>query len=249
MTAAAPVLEVDGLTSGYVKNVPSVKGCCLSVGSGEIVGILGANNAGKTTLIRAITGSLPVWSGRVVLAGTDVTGLPTERITRLGVGVALEGRRIFGSLSVEENLLLPTSGLPRSARADVPRRLQEIYDVMPDLWTRRSVSGSALSGGQQQMLAIGRAMITDPRLIVLDEPSLGLSPRFTEVVVELLKSINERFNTSILIAEQLVWIASELSSRVYVMSSGDLGEPRARGEWSDEQLSSAYLGHDQERTA
>jgi branched-chain amino acid transport system ATP-binding protein len=206
------------------------------------VGVLGSNNAGKTTLIRAITGSLPAWEGSIIFNGVDISKYPVEKIIPLGVGVALEGRRIFASLSVEENLLLPMPSKASKGNSSRKKLLAEIYDVMPDLWRHRNASGSALSGGQQQMLAIGRALMVEPQLLVLDEPSLGLSPRFTEHVVELLRSINSRYQMAILIAEQLVWIASEVSSKVYVMSSGELGEERKRGEWSERDLSDAYLG-------
>jgi len=245
------LLAVDQVSSGYVKGVRTINRCSLTVDEGEIVGVLGANNAGKTTLIRTITGSLPVWEGTVELGGTDVSGETAERITRRGVGVALEGRRIFGSLTVEENLLLPApskghrSKRGGSRKTDRERRRQllaDIYEVMPDLWRHRTSSGQALSGGQQQMLAIGRALMVEPKLLILDEPSLGLSPRFTEHVVDLLRSINDRYQMAILMAEQLVWIASEVSSKVYVMDGGRLGDARPRGTWNEQDLSNAYLG-------
>jgi len=240
------LLAVDQVSSGYVKGVKTINRCSLTVDEGEIVGVLGANNAGKTTLIRTITGSLPVWEGTVELGGTDVSGETAERITRRGVGVALEGRRIFGSLTVEENLLLPApskrNGSKKENRERRRQLLADIYDVMPDLWRHRTSSGQALSGGQQQMLAIGRALMVEPQLLILDEPSLGLSPRFTEHVVDLLRSINDRYQMAILMAEQLVWIASEVSSKVYVMDGGRLGPARPRGTWNEHDLSNAYLG-------
>ena len=242
VAAGGPLLAVEDVSTGYIKGVKTIDRCSLSVEAGTIVGILGANNAGKTTLIRALTGSLPVWDGTVRFAGNDITNEPVERIARLGVGVALEGRRIFGSLTVEENLLLPVSSKGNAGKSGRKQLLTEIYEVMPDLWRLRHSAGTALSGGQQQMLAIGRALMVEPRLLVLDEPSLGLSPLFTEHVVSLLRSINDRYGMTILLAEQLVWIASEVSSRIYVMESGRLSDVRNRGEWNDHDLSEAYLG-------
>lgn len=241
-TGERDLLVVDRISTGYIKGVKTIDGCSLTVERGAIVGVLGSNNAGKTTLIRAVTGSLPLWEGNVRFVGQDITNQPTERIARLGVGVALEGRRIFGSLTVEENLLVPISANRSSGKARRKQLMAEIYEVMPDLWQHRVASGTALSGGQQQMLAIGRALMVEPELLILDEPSLGLSPRYSELVVDLLRSINSRFGTTILLAEQLVWIAGEVSSRIYVMESGRLSSGRDRGEWDEHELSEAYLG-------
>lgn len=160
----------------------------------------------------------------------------------MGVGVALEGRRIFTSLSVEENLLLPLAGKKRMSQAAREGWLDEIYEVMPDLYRHRRSSGGALSGGQQQMLAIGRALMNRPKLLILDEPSLGLSPRFVEQIVALLRSVLDRFEIGILLAEQILWLARELASRVQLMEAGRLSEPYDFASLDTAAIAHSYLG-------
>lgn len=236
------LLTVSDLSTGYIKGVPVVEQANLRLNSNEVLGILGANGAGKTSLLRAITGSLPAWKGSVRLGQDDITSMKPQQVVGRGVGVALEGRRIFTSLTVEENLCLPLSQEKRSAKPVTGERLKEIYDVMPDLYRHRRSSGGALSGGQQQMLAIGRALICRPRLLILDEPSLGLSPRFVEQIVGLLRSVLERFDIGILLAEQILWMAKELATTVQLMEAGVLGAPQELASLDTAAIANAYLG-------
>lgn len=237
-----PLLSVSDLTTGYIRGVPVVRGATLRLHRSEVLGILGVNGAGKTSLLRAISGSLPVWRGGVELDGRDIASGKPQRIVGMGVGVALEGRRIFTSLSVEENLLLPLAGKKRMSQAAREGWLDEIYEVMPDLYRHRRSSGGALSGGQQQMLAIGRALMNRPKLLILDEPSLGLSPRFVEQIVALLRSVLDRFEIGILLAEQILWLARELASRVQLMEAGRLSEPYDFASLDTAAIAHSYLG-------
>jgi branched-chain amino acid transport system ATP-binding protein len=241
-TSSVPLLDVKDLASGYIKGVRVFEGATLSLRSKEVLGILGVNGAGKTSLLRTITGSLPVWQGKILLDGQDITSMKPERVVAMGVGTALEGRRIFTSLSVEENLFLPMKRVRKSVDTQSRITLEDIYDVMPDLYRRRQNSGGALSGGQQQMLAIGRALMSSPKLLVLDEPSLGLSPLFVEQIVAMLRSILDRFDIGILMAEQILWMARELASSLQLMESGTLGEAKHLSKLDVADIANAYLG-------
>jgi branched-chain amino acid transport system ATP-binding protein len=173
-----PLLAVRAAAVSY-GGVRALRGVDLDVGAGEVVALLGANGAGKTTLARALSGAVPLDAGSISFAGRRLDGLPPDRIVALGIAHCMEGRRIFGTLSVEENLRLAADG---SGRAEVARRLARVYDAFPALAGSRSLSGTALSGGQQQLLAIGRALMSGPRLVIFDEVSLGLAPVAVERV-------------------------------------------------------------------
>jgi len=213
---SAPVLSVSGLTAGYGE-VVALRDVSLEVAAGEIVAVLGANGAGKSTLCGAVMGSVKIRDGGVRVAGTDVPPLPVHARAGLGVAYCPEGRRVFAGLSVRENLVL---GAPlRTRPAVLAERLAGVHDIFPVLAERADQPAGTLSGGQQQMLAVGRALMTEPLLLICDEISLGLSPVAVDILYEALIRINER-GVAILLVEQNVHRCLAVADRAYVLSRG-----------------------------
>ena len=233
------LLEVDSLSLRYGR-VHAVRGVSLSVGEGEIVAVLGANSAGKTSLLKGILGIAKVDSGSVRLGGKDLTGSsPRERIAA-GLALVPEGRRIVMSLSVEENLLM--GAYLRRDTAAVRAAIEGLYARFPNLGARRHLPASVLSGGEQQMLAIGRGILASPKLMLLDEPSLGLSPLLVQELFRLLGELN-RDGLALLLVEQNTRQALRISARAYVMELGVIVmEDRPQALLSDQRLIAAYLG-------
>jgi branched-chain amino acid transport system ATP-binding protein len=230
------MLEVSGLSAGYLgENV--VEGVDLEVGVGQAVTIIGSNGAGKTTLFRALCGMLPVSAGRVRFDGENITGRPTHRVARAGLAYVPAERHLFPGMSVRENLLL--GAYP--GRPD-PSALQLVLDLFPRLEERRRQPAGSLSGGEQQMLAVGRALMSRPRLLMLDEPTTGLAPKLARSAYEALRVLKEK-GVTLLVAEQQVPLALSLADRGYVLENG-----RIRLEGTSEDLARnpevrrAYLG-------
>jgi branched-chain amino acid transport system ATP-binding protein len=236
-----PLLEVRNLHAAYDDGVEVLHGIDLTVDSGEFVTLIGANGAGKTTTLRTIMGLLRPRAGSIRLDGQEIAGLPTAEIARLGISLAPEGRGIFSGLTVYENLrVAATRWVGRGNKIDAD--LEKIYQLFPILAERRSQYGWSLSGGQQQMLAIGRALIARPRVMLLDEPSLGLAPRLVEQVFETLKRINEQ-GVAIMLVEQNAFMALEVCNRGYVIERGDIAmENTSAALMDDERVKIAYLG-------
>jgi branched-chain amino acid transport system ATP-binding protein len=234
------LLEVEGLTAGYGP-VRVLHGVDLAVGAGQVVALLGPNGAGKTTTLRAVCGMVRA-AGRVTLGGRDLTGLATEKVVRLGVAHVPEGRGTFAGLTVAENLRLGGYGRKDSAalRAD----LDSWYAVFPRLAERRGQPAGSLSGGEQQMLAIARALLSRPALLLLDEPSLGLAPRVTRELFAVLARVKAEQGTSMLLVEQNATLALELADTAYVLEAGRtvLSGPAADVR-ADESVRRAYLGY------
>jgi branched-chain amino acid transport system ATP-binding protein len=232
------LLEVESLDVRYGRT-HAVKSLSLGVSADEIVTVLGSNGAGKTSLLRAVQGLTPTAGGRVVFAGEDLRRLSPPQRLRRGLALVPEGRQIAISLSVHENLLM--GAYCRNDR-DVGRDINGIYERFPNLGARRDMPASVLSGGEQQMLAIGRALIARPRLMMLDEPSLGLSPLLVERLFELIESLH-RDGLAILLVEQNTQMALEVAARGIVM---ELGRTVLEGPAADlrnnERLAAAYLG-------
>src|SRR5437868_14722616 len=217
MNPAAPhLLDVDDLSAHYGR-VQALKPTSLRVAEGELVTILGPNGAGKSTLLRAITRLTP-GNGRVMFRGEDITTLPTHRRASLGIIMVPEGRGLFGQMSVRENLILGAYQLG-NAQSAVKRRLDQVFGLFPRLAERVEQMSSSLSGGEQQMLAIGRALMAGPKLLMLDEPSLGLAPRVAVEIIETLGKLNQQ-GLGILLVEQKAPLALKLAKRVYVLSLG-----------------------------
>ena len=217
------VLAIDGLSVAYGRRGLALDDVSLCVPKGGIVALLGTNGAGKTTLIRTVTGLLaPAHNGRIAggtvrYEGVDVTGVASHRLVRLGVAQVPEGRLIFKQLTVEENLQVGTAAV---ARREVPGRLEQVYALFPRLGERRRQMAGWLSGGEQQMLALGRALIGRPRLLLVDELSLGLAPMIVDTIYERLMSVGETLGTAMLIVEQNAHLALEFAQTAYVLERG-----------------------------
>ncbi|MDD5206888.1 MAG: ABC transporter ATP-binding protein, partial [Desulfobacterales bacterium] len=211
--AATPVLEVEDIRVGY-SGLPVLQGVSLSVQKGETVSVVGSNGAGKSTLLRAIMGSQPVSGGRILFMGREIQRLRTEKIVHLGIVYVPEEKMLFRPLSVEENLLLGAYILKDQQR--IEENLQSVYTLFPTLSKRRQQPASTLSGGEQQMVAIGRGLMSNPRILMLDEPSLGLAPILVDEVLDTVRKLKEKGMT-ILLIEQNVREALDLADRGYVL--------------------------------
>jgi branched-chain amino acid transport system ATP-binding protein len=232
------MLEVRGLRVAY-GGIAAVKGIDLDVAAGELVCLIGANGAGKTTTLKAIAGALSCAGGRVRLGGRDTTGLPSHRLVRLGLALVPEGRGIFARLTVGENLRM---GAYCRDDAGIRDDLDRVCSLFPRLRDRRQQVAGTLSGGEQQMLAIGRALMSRPRLLLLDEPSMGLAPLAAQIVFDTIREIAAG-GVTVLLVEQNALAALGLARRAYVMESGTIvlsGEARAL--LSDPKVRAAYLG-------
>ena len=237
----APLLEVKDLHY-YYGNIHSVKGISLHVDEGEIVTLIGANGAGKTTTLQTISGltSPRGVRGEILYEGKPIQRMRGNKVVGLGLMQVLEGRHIFSKLTVEENLL--TGAYLRKDKTAVRKDLDEVYDLFPRLLERRAQFGGTLSGGEQQMLAIGRAMINKPRLMLLDEPSLGLAPLIIKEIFIAIKKINAE-GTTILFVEQNSKIALTTASRGYVLQTGEVVmHDTCENLLNDDNVKKAYLG-------
>ena len=212
----APLLKVESLEVRY-GDLIGVADVSLQVPQGGIVALLGSNGAGKTTTLNAIAGLVPVSGGRISLDGRDVTGQPAFAIVRKGLALSPEGWRLFVQQSVENNLLLGATPLPQKART--AEMLERVYALFPRLGERRRQRAGTMSGGERQMLAVGRALMSDPRLLLLDEPSLGLAPAIIETMYETFQRLHKA-GLTLLIAEQSVDLALEVASYAYVLQVG-----------------------------
>ena len=234
------VLELEGVRAGYGPT-SVLHGVSLSVPDGGVVSLLGANGAGKTTTLRAITGGVR-WTGEIRLGGRSLRGKPTEDIVRAGVAHVPEGRGILTELTVDENLRLG-SHLRRDG-AEVKKDYDRVFEYFPVLKERRRLSASTLSGGEQQMLALARAFLMKPRLMLLDEPSLGLAPMVVRAIFEIIKTINQTSKVAVLLVEQNARLALDLSSSAYVL---EVGRVAVNGESAElkgnESVRRSYLGY------
>jgi branched-chain amino acid transport system ATP-binding protein len=233
------LLEVDNINAFY-GNIHALRDVSLSVDDGEIVTLIGANGAGKTTTLNCISGLVRPRSGTVKLAGEDLAKVQPHHIVGRGVVQVPEGRRTFARLTVDENLRM--GGFTLTNEADVRDGVSRAYDMFPRLKERRSQTGGTLSGGEQQMLAIGRALMVSPKMLLLDEPSMGLAPTLVESIFETISSIHAQ-GTSILLVEQNALMALNVASRGYVLQSGQIIlADTAANLAANEQVRQAYLG-------
>ena len=236
---SAALLKVENLDL-YYGDAQALADVALEIAAGEIVTIVGANGAGKSSLIRAIHGIEKPARGSVLFDGVDIAGWPSHRVCEVGIGHVAEGRQIFPNLSVLENLEMGAA--LRRARAAEKQTLERVFAMFPRLSERRRQAAGTLSGGEQQMLAIGRALMARPRLLLLDEPSLGLAPIIVEQIARIIKEINAQ-GTAILLVEQNATMALSIADRGYVLSTGEIVlEGRAADLLQDEDLKRAYLG-------
>ena len=236
---ADPILKVDNLYAGY-DGIPVVFGISLEVMAGELVAIVGANGAGKTTTMRTISGLAHPLKGQIRFEGTDISKLPAHRTLKLGISYVPEGRRLFAKLSVEKNLAL--GAYTEKSQAEISRRQEELLEVFPILRARAKQTAETLSGGEQQMLAIARGLMSRPKLLMLDEMSLGLMPSMVEKMMETVTAVN-RAGTTVLLVEQMVQEALEIAHRGYVIQNVKIVlSGTARELLGSEEVRKAYLG-------
>ena len=233
------LLALENLHVSY-GGIRAVKGVDLAVEPGELVCLIGANGAGKTTTLRAISGLVRAASGRIVYDGGDIAALKPHEISRRGLALVPEGRGVFAQLTIEENLAM--GAYPRSDRAGVAADLERAYTLFPRLKERRRQTAGTLSGGEQQMLAISRALMSRPKLLLLDEPSMGLAPLMVEKIFEVIRGISAD-GVTMLLVEQNARLALEVSRRGYVLESGQVAvSGEARALLGDPRIREAYLG-------
>jgi branched-chain amino acid transport system ATP-binding protein len=233
------MLRIEGLQSGYGR-IQALHGIDIAVEEGEIVALVGANGAGKTTLLMTICGNPRASAGRVLLGGEDITGLPTHLIMRRGIAHSPEGRRVFPRMSVLENLQM---GAAKADPAHFAQDLDKVLALFPRLKERLHQRGGTLSGGEQQMLAIGRALMSRPRILLLDEPSLGLAPLVVRQIFEIVAEINREQKVTVFLVEQNAFHALKLAHRGYVLVNGRVTMSGSGAELlADEQIRAHYLG-------
>jgi branched-chain amino acid transport system ATP-binding protein len=233
------VLTLSGVRAGY-GSVPALSDVSLVVGEGELVGLLGANGAGKSTTLRAISGLVRPSAGEITFLGKALAGMPAHKVTALGIAHVPEGRQVFPELTVKENLEI--GAIIPSAKADRAQTMELVFSIFPRLAERRRQLAGTMSGGEQQMLAVGRGLMLKPRLLMLDEPSLGLAPVMTDATFEAIDRIH-RMGTAILLVEQNVSRALALVQRAYVLESGVVTMQGSSAELADNaQVRAAYLG-------
>lgn len=234
------LLNVENLNI-YYGNIHAVKGVNLIVNEGEVVCLIGANGAGKTTTLQAISGLLPIKNGSVSFQGRNITKVKSHEITNMGIAQVPEGRRIFANLSVEDNLELGAYHVD-GTKEDEEAHMERIYELFPVLKERKKQKAGTLSGGEQQMLSMGRALMTKPRLLLLDEPSMGLSPLFVDKIFETIEILKAEGRT-ILLVEQNANLALKVSDRGYVLETGKVVKEGLSSELRDDpSVKTAYLG-------
>ena len=234
------MLRVNGIST-YYGNIQALKNICLEIAEGEIITLIGANGAGKTTTLMSISGLVPPRQGEIVFKGEPIHGMSPEKIVSLGISQVPEGRRIFPYLTVAENLDMGT--YLRKDKDNIRKDLSYIWDLFPILSKRRHQAGGTLSGGEQQMLAISRALMARPRLLLLDEPSLGLAPLIVRQIFDIIRKINSENNTTIFLVEQNANLALKVAHRGYVMENGAITmSDSAPNLLSNEAVKKAYLG-------
>jgi branched-chain amino acid transport system ATP-binding protein len=238
-STAEPLLALQQLQVAY-GGIQAVKGIDLEVGEGELVALIGANGAGKTTTLKGICGLLPVKGGTIRYAGTDITGKPSYQLVQRGLAMVPEGRGVFGALTIEENLAM--GAYIRNDSVGIKADIERVYQLFPRLKERHRQTAGTLSGGEQQMLAMGRAMMSRPKLLLLDEPSMGLAPLMVQKVFETIVTISGE-GVTILLIEQNAKLALEVSRRGYVMESGEITlEGEAASLLHNPKVREAYLG-------
>lgn len=235
------MLEIKDLVVKY-GGITAVKGISLAIEEGETVALIGANGAGKSSTLHAVSGLLRTASGTISFDGKDITGARPDKIVEMGLVQVPEGRQIFTRLTVEENLRM--GAFVNRDKADVARNKERVLSLFPILKERAGQSAGTLSGGEQQMLAIGRALMSSPKMLLLDEPSMGLSPIMTQEVFNVLRSLKEE-NITVFVVEQNAYEALELADRAYIMETGTIAlEGRSADLINDDRVKNAYLGGD-----
>jgi branched-chain amino acid transport system ATP-binding protein len=237
--ASGPLLRVDDIST-YYGSIQALKGISIEVHQGEIVTLIGANGAGKSTTLRSINGLNHPLRGSIVFNGKDITHSPAHEVVRLGIAQSPEGRKLFPRMSVTENLEM--GAFQRRDKGGMKDDMDRVFELFPRLHERRSQKAGTMSGGEQQMCAIGRALMARPKLLLLDEPSLGLAPIFVERIFDIIKQINEQ-GTSILLVEQNALMALDVASRGYVLETGHVAlADNAKALAQNPEVRKTYLG-------
>lgn len=236
------MLRIDGLSASY-GSIQVLKRISIQVPKGQIVSIIGANGAGKTTLLKSISGLMKIQEGRVVYKEKDISGLPANRIVGLGISQVPEGRQIFSHLSVQDNIHLGAYlYFKRRNRLEIQKRVERLYEIFPVLQDRTKQIAGTLSGGEQQMLAIARALMGQPELLLMDEPSMGIAPLIVREIFEVIKELNES-GTTILLVEQNAKAALKVAHHSYVLERGEIAlEGLAKELLDNPKVKEAYLG-------
>lgn len=233
------MLEVKDLQV-YYGMIQAIKGISFEVNAGEIIALIGANGAGKTTTLHAVTGLLPVKAGEIIFDGKNVTKTPGHKIVSMGMAHVPEGRRVFAELSVYQNLKM--GAYTRKDKEEIARNLEMVYKRFPRLKERKNQMAGTLSGGEQQMLAMGRALMSQPKIILMDEPSMGLSPIFVNEIFDIIKEVSAA-GTTVLLVEQNAKKALSIADRAYVLETGRITlQGDAKELMNDESVRKAYLG-------
>jgi len=234
-----PLLEIENMHS-YYGHIQALRGISLTVDEGEVVTLIGSNGAGKTTTLRSIHGILPPKQGRIIFAGEEIQGTPAHEMIGKGIAQSPEGRRIFFRMTVLENLEM--GAYHRNDSSGIREDMDRVFDLFPRLKERTKQEAGTMSGGEQQMLAIGRALMSRPRLLLLDEPSMGLAPVLVERIFEIIREINKQ-GTTILLVEQNANVALEIATRGYVLETGAIVNSAPAAELrADPTVREAYLG-------
>jgi len=234
-----PLLEIEDMHS-YYGHIQALRGISLTVDEGEVVTLIGSNGAGKTTTLRSIHGILPPKQGRIIFAGEEIQGVPAHELISRGIAQSPEGRRIFFRMTVLENLEM--GAYHRNDASGIREDMDRVFDLFPRLKERTKQEAGTMSGGEQQMLAIGRALMSSPKLLLLDEPSMGLAPVLVERIFEIIREINKQ-GTTILLVEQNANVALEIATRGYVLETGTIVNSAPAAELrEDPTVREAYLG-------
>ena len=233
------MLQVTDLKVNYGV-IQAIKGVSFEVNEGEVIALIGANGAGKTTILHTVTGLIAPKSGKIEFEGKDITKMPAHKIVTLGMAHVPEGRRVFADLSVYENLLM--GAFTRKDKDEIAKTLEMVYKRFPRLEERKKQMAGTLSGGEQQMLAMGRALMSKPKIILMDEPSMGLSPIFVNEIFDIIKAVSAS-GTTVLLVEQNAKKALSIADRAYVLETGNIIlEGDAKVLMNDERVKKAYLG-------
>lgn len=234
------MLKIENIKTFY-GNIQALQDVSIEVSEGEIITLIGANGAGKSTTLMSISGIEPPRSGKIFFEGKDITGMDPDKIVSLGIVQVPEGRRIFPFLTVRENLDM--GAFLRNDKESIKKDIEYVFSLFPILAERRNQAGGTLSGGEQQMLAISRALMAKPRLLLLDEPSLGLAPIITQQIMEIIKKVNTENKTTIFLVEQNANLALKIANRGYVMETGRITmKDTAKNLRENEKVRKAYLG-------
>lgn len=233
------MLEVKDLEV-YYGVIKAIKGVSFQVNKGEVIALIGANGAGKTTILHTVTGLLSPKNGSIIFEGKDITKVPAHKIVSMGMAHVPEGRRVFSQLSVYENLKM--GAYTRKDKSEIENALKRVYERFPRLEERKNQMAGTLSGGEQQMLAMGRALMSNPQIILMDEPSMGLSPILVNEIFDIIRAVSES-GTTVLLVEQNAKKALSIADRAYVLETGNIvKEGKAKDLLEDDSIKKAYLG-------